>query len=167
MLAQTYRLLYPAGAWEELSRSLEAMGMIPLNEESYQALRVEAGRPAAGYELTEEYTPLESGMDYAISDHKGCYTGQEVIARQITYDKVTRQLAGLRLEAPAAPGESLFAVEDDRQAGEITSYADSPRFGPIALGIIRRPYHQPGTRLAIGDQARGRQATVVTLPFQD
>jgi folate-binding protein YgfZ len=162
--AQTYRLLLPVEAWEALSRGFQSAGAIALDEASYQALRVEAGQPAVGHELTEEYTPLESGMNTVISDDKGCYTGQEVIARQITYDKVTRQLAGLRLEAPAAPGESLRAMDEDRTVGEITSYADSPRFGPIALGIIRRPFHQPGARLRTGD---GLQATVVALPFQE
>ena len=158
--------MLPPDGWGRLTSALKDAGVPGLDQESYHTLRVEAGQPAVGSELSEEYSPLETGLSSAISGNKGCYTGQEVIARQITYDKVTRQLAGLRLEALVEPGDSLRMADEDRTVGEITSVAWSPRFGPIALAIIRRPYHFPGTRLRLGGQARDRQAIVIALPFQ-
>ena len=73
-----------------LISSLQDGGLLELSQADYQTLRVEAGLPAMGHELTTDYTPLESGIAHWVSDTKGCYTGQEIIARQITYDKVTK-----------------------------------------------------------------------------
>jgi folate-binding protein YgfZ len=127
-------------------------------------LRSEAGIPTGGQELIDEYTPLEAGLGWTISNNKGCYTGQEVIARQISYEKVTRHLAGLRLERPAQSGENLYSPEEDHQVGKITSAAISPRLGPLALAILRRPFDEPGRRVTLGDP-KGLSATVVSLPF--
>lgn len=149
----------------KLAQSLEELGVAKLSPESYHILRVEAGLPGADAELSETYTPLEVGMARAVSENKGCYPGQEVIARQITYGKVTQQLVGLRLDAPVETGASLYA--DDKPIGNITSTALSPRYGLIALGVVKRPYHQVGTTLSvqtgpIGDPAK---AVVASLPF--
>jgi len=161
-----YRLLVPAASSGEVAALLSEAGVIALSAESYTILRVEAGLPAAGHELVEEYTPLEAGLEWAISEAKGCYTGQEVIARQITYDKVTRHLVGLQVEGEVSVGERLWSSQEERPAGTITSAAISPRFGPIALGIIRRPFDEPGTRLAIGEPPGDSLATVTALPFK-
>ena len=161
-----YRLLVPAASSEMVAALLVEAGAIALTPQSYTILRVEAGLPAAGHELVEEYTPLEAGLEWAISDAKGCYTGQEVIARQITYDKVTRHLVGLQAEADLSLGERLWPPQEERPAGSVTSAAISPRFGPIALGIIRRPFDEPGTRLAVGEPSGDRFAMVTALPFQ-
>ena len=72
-----------------------------LNEGQVEVIRVEKGIPAWGSELSDQVTPLEAGLRDAISDNKGCYTGQEVIARQLNYDKVTRRMVGLLLPADA------------------------------------------------------------------
>ena len=128
---------------------LAGAGVEQLSPESHHILRVEAGLPAAGAELTEEFTPLEAGLEYAVSGAKGCYTGQEVLARQTTYDKVTQHLVRLRLEAPAGAGERLWA--GDKVVGVITSAAVSPRFGPVALGVVKRPHHEPGSELTAGE----------------
>lgn len=160
-----YRLLFSNQIAGDCLQALAGAGAVRLAPESYAVLRVEAGRPEAGQELTEEYTPLETSLDWAISDTKGCYTGQEVIARQITYDKVTRRLVGLKLEKSAGPGDRLWPVDEKRPAGAITSAVDSPRYGPIALAIIRRPHESPGTILRIGDQDSHALSTVTPLPF--
>lgn len=160
-----YRLLVPAASFEEITALLAAAGALALSADSYNILRVEAGSPDAGHELVAEYTPLEAGLEWAISGTKGCYTGQEVIARQITYDKVTRHLVGLRAEGELNLGERLWSPQEERPAGNVTSVAISPRFGPIALGIIRRPFDAPGTQLAAGEPASDRRATVTALPF--
>lgn len=158
------RLITPAAAANNIEHALLASGTVKLSQESYNILRVEAGLPAAPAELSEEYTPLEVGMDYTVSDSKGCYPGQEVIARQITYDKVTRKLVGMKLEAPAQPGMRLLA--EGTPVGEVTSAALSPRFGPIALGVVRRPHHEAGMRLQVNVEERIR-VEIVGLPFQD
>lgn len=159
-----YRLLAPAGSANPVVSALQDAGAEQIEPGQYGIYRVEAGLPAARAELTGEYTPLEAGLEAAISDRKGCYTGQEVIARQLTYDKVTQRLAGLRLASPVEVGERIWA--EGRSVGKITSYALSPGNGPIALGVIKRPFHEPGTRLEVGD-AEGRiPAVVAPLPFQ-
>ena len=160
-----YRLLASTGNKDELLAALESSPAIQLPPDTYQVLRVETGLPSADFELTEEYTPLEAGLGSAISGQKGCYTGQEVIARQITYDKITQRLVGLRLQSPAAGKERVWV--DGRSIGVITSHAVSPTFGPIALAILRRPHHQVGTRVIIGVDGEGEEnpAVVAELPF--
>lgn len=160
-----YRVLAPATALAEVLRSLQTGGAVALSAESQHVLRVEAGLPASGAELTGEYTPLEAGLEHAVASDKGCYTGQEVIARQITYDKITQRLVGLKLESPAQPGERLWV--EDKPVGTLTSTAVSPRFGALALSVVRRPYHQPGSELSLGNPAEGetRKAIVTSLPF--
>lgn len=159
-----YRLACPTGQAPALLAALDQSGAARLSYDTFDLLRIEAGLPAGGQELTAEYTPLEAGLDWAISSSKGCYTGQEVIARQITYDKVTRHLAGLHLDQAIQTGESLFSGEEDRQVGTITSAAVSPRLGPVALAILRRPYDQPGSQVLLG-RPDGPAAAVVSLPF--
>jgi tRNA-modifying protein YgfZ len=161
-----YRLVLPVEAVDAAAGALAAAGMLPLTGLAYQALRLEAGIPAAGAELTEAYTPLETGLLCAVSDRKGCYTGQEVIARQITYDKVTQSLCGLKLAVPAATGARVW-TEDDRAVGQVTSVAHSPRSGEIALAVLKRPYDEPGRRVWVGEQqaSGGQEAVVSALPF--
>ena len=158
-----FQLLAPVAVAETLQQALAEAGFVQLTPETYDILRIEAGLPASNSELSEDYNPLEAGLDAAISESKGCYTGQEIIARQITYDKVTKQLVGLRLEVMVEPG-SLVEMEG-KKVGTVTSVADSSRFGPIALAYLKRPHHQPGTRvLAVSPTAGSVPATVVALP---
>lgn len=158
-----YRWIAPREAFARIEPRLRQAGLTQVSSDDYASLRVEAGLPSANRELTEEYTPLEAGLRAAVSDHKGCYTGQEIIARQITYDKVTRLLCGLQLSGPAEQGSELSAP-DGTPAGRLTSTVESPRFGWIGLGIVRRPYHQLGTALRAGAVDTGG-AVVVGLPF--
>jgi folate-binding protein YgfZ len=161
-----FRLLAPASVAPEITVRLKKSGIIELDEATYHLLRIEKGLPFVGNELNEAYTPLETGLKTAVSEHKGCYTGQEVIARQITYDKVTQRLCGLKLEAPVETGAKLW--KDGKSAGVITSVALSPRFGPIGLAMIRKPFDEPGKLLDVGDPESGiTQGEVVHLPFED
>lgn len=160
-----YKLLLPVVCLPECENSLRQMGIPRLDPQSYDILRVEAGLPAAGAELSEAYTPLEVGLDSAVAENKGCYTGQEVIARQITYDKITQRLVGLRLEAPLPAPARLWVA--DKPAGEITSSVVSPRWGAIALAVVRRPHFEPGVLLQAGDRSgSGLHAEVIQLPFR-
>jgi tRNA-modifying protein YgfZ len=158
-----YRVICPGSGLDTVVAALEDAGVSRLSDESYAILRVEAGLPATGHELIEDYTPLEVGLQSAVSDEKGCYTGQEVIARQITYDKVAQRLVGLRLDVAVPARADVLA--GDRRVGRVTSSAESPRHGPIALAVVRRPHHEPGTRLSVADPAGIVEATVVPLPF--
>lgn len=151
-----YRLLVPSIVWNEVEQKLAGAGAEQLSHESHHILRVEAGLPAAGAELTEEFTPLEAGLDYAVSGAKGCYTGQEVLARQTIHDKVTQHLVRLQLETPTQAGDRLWA--GGKPVGMITSTAVSPRFGPIALGIVKRPHHEDGREITVGEV--GQRAVV-------
>jgi folate-binding Fe-S cluster repair protein YgfZ len=99
----------------------------------------------------------------AIHEAKGCYTGQEVIARQINYDKIARRLVGLRLDAPVSAGATVLV--EGRSAGEVTSAALSPRCGPIALAVLRRPHFAPGTPVSVTEAAGAVHGTVTALPF--
>jgi folate-binding protein YgfZ len=156
-------LIVPVAQADTLVMGLAALGVIALSAEAYDVLRVEAGRPGPAQELTGEYTPLEANLDGAISSTKGCYSGQEVIARQITYDKVARRLVGLRLGGPVTVGAAVTV--EGRTVGTVTSAEESPRFGSIALAVLRRPYFEPHASVIVGDD--GAVGEVVALPFAE
>jgi tRNA-modifying protein YgfZ len=160
-----FRLLVPVSGLENLEAALASRGAARLSEANYHILRVENGLPAADFELTGDFTPLEVGLQAAVSSTKGCYTGQEVIARQVNYDKVTQHLVVLFLKAPGQAGERAWV--EGRSVGLLTTAVESPRFGPIALAVIKRPFHQPGTSVIIGGDGKsgGTQAEVVALPL--
>lgn len=158
------RLLLPKEGIADVIEKLEREGITSISFETYEILRLEAGLPAADHELTEDFTPLESGMEVAVSTNKGCFTGQEVIARQITYDKVTRHLVGLELESLGKAGDRVWVDGQAGPVGTVTSVGESPRFGPIALAILKRPFNQPGSQVTVGDK-NGIRGEVLQLPF--
>ena len=159
------RLLLPAATKATIENSLAQFGAAQLSVEDYSNLRIEAGLPAGGAELSEDFTPLEAGLVAAISSTKGCYTGQEVLGRQITYNKVTQQLCGLKLARPTHPGERVWTL-DGSPVGKITSAAHSPGFGEIALAVVKRPHHAPGADVRVGEKFESAvQGRVVALPF--
>lgn len=159
------RLLIPREAYQKVQTELQNRGGIQLSEESYEILRIETGIPAANHELTEDYTPLEVGYRCTVSDDKGCYTGQEVIARQVNYDKITRQLVGLRMSDIPDIGDTLYPEAKEQPVGNITSTALSPRFGPIALAVVKRPYDKPGSELVALSEEQSISAVTTPLPF--
>ncbi len=155
--------LAPA-ACEPVWEALRKAGAIPIGSDAAELLRLEAGRPRFGAELDEETLPLEAGLERAISYDKGCYVGQEIIARATYRGHVNQKLVGLWIsgESEAPPGAALSA--GGKELGRIRSSAISPWFDrPIALGYVRREAVQPGTPLELPD---GRTATVTALPFE-
>jgi folate-binding protein YgfZ len=130
--------------------------------ESYRILR---GLPASGHELTADYNPLEAGLWDAVSFEKGCYVGQEVVARLRTYDKVSRVLVGLELPADGVlPPPHAPLLIDGRAAGTLTSAILPPnRRAPVGLGYLKRREIRPGLVVGFGQH---RKARVVELPFQ-
>jgi folate-binding protein YgfZ len=156
-----YELITPTAQDAAVRKALALNSVHQLeNDVAYHAQRIALGRPVPGYELTNEYNPLEAGLAWACADNKGCYTGQEIIARQITYDKVTKHLVGLSSATLLTPGALLQA--EGREAGVVTSVAYSPTLAkPIALAIVKRAYAAPGQPLSTD----GLPAEVVDLPF--
>jgi folate-binding protein YgfZ len=136
-------------------------GALPVSEQAAQALRVELGVPCYGVDLDESVIPQEAGLnERAVSFTKGCYVGQETVARLYYRGKPNRMLRGLLLSEPAATGEEVHLGQ--RLAGRLGSVALSPTLGPIALALLRREA-DPGASVTIG--ARGIEAQVVELPF--
>jgi len=127
-----------------------------------EAWRVERGIPVYGREIDLEVLPQETGQTgRAVDFEKGCYTGQEVVARIHYRGHVNRRLVGLRFGADGEPGAALYA--EGRERGRVTSVADSPRLGAIGLGYVRREV-EAGERLAL--EADGEPAAeVAELPF--
>jgi folate-binding protein YgfZ len=154
-------LLCDAADTEALLRAVEARGAMPVPESAVECLRVEHGRPRFGIDLDDTVIPAEAGLNArAISFTKGCYVGQETVARLHYRGKPNRHLRGLLLSAPADPGAALRSGE--RVVGTLTTVAASPSFGPIALALVRREA-SPGTTVAVGDA--GITGQVVELPF--
>ncbi len=129
--------------------------------ETLEVMRIEAGLPVLGRELGEDVLPPEARLERAISTTKGCYVGQEIVARLRSRGQVNHLLVGLVLEVDALPAEGTVLMAGGRTTGEITSRAESPDLGPIALGYVRREHAEPGTAVDF-DSGRAR---VVELPF--
>lgn len=135
-------------------------GLVEGDLAALDILRVEAGIPKLGAELDEEVLPAEAGLtERAVCFDKGCYVGQEIVARLDARGRVQHQLVGLRFESAARAGEALRAQE--RAVGEVTSACVSPHVGPIGLGYVRRAFTEPGTLL----DAESGPVRVSALPF--
>src|SRR3954447_4595766 len=139
---------------------LERAGAVPIEPEVAETRRIETGRPRYGIDLDDTVIPQEAGLnERAVSFTKGCYVGQETVARLHYRGKPNRHLRGLRLSGPVPAGTPLRLGE--REVGRLTSVAASPRFGDIGLALVRREA-EPGAVLEAGD---GVTAEVVALPF--
>jgi tRNA-modifying protein YgfZ len=153
-------VLCDAADSEAIRAALLDAGAVVVSEAVAECLRVERGRPRYGLDLDDSVIPQEADLNArAVSFTKGCYVGQETVARLHYRGKPNRHLRGLRLSEPARTGDEL--TFDGRPVGRVGSVALSPRFGPIALAIVRREA-PPGSRVAVG--AGG--AHVVDLPFR-
>ncbi|HEY2141006.1 MAG TPA: glycine cleavage T C-terminal barrel domain-containing protein [Solirubrobacteraceae bacterium] len=142
--------------------ALLAAGAQPVSEAAAEIVRVERGRPRYGTDLNDTVIPQEAGLnERAVSFTKGCYVGQETVARLHYRGKPNRHLRGLRLSEMAPPGAELRLGE--RVVGHMTSCALSPRLGPVGLALVRREA-EPGANLSV-DEA-GASALVVELPFE-
>ena len=154
-------LLTRADQAESLSGLLEAAGAAEVSEPAAEIIRVESGRPRFGVDMGPESMPAEAGItERAVDFEKGCYIGQEPVARLHYRGKPNRTLRGLRLSAPAERGDPLLLGE--KQVGTVGSACLSPALGPIGLAIVRREAAE-GDRLTVGDG--GATAEVVDLPF--
>jgi tRNA-modifying protein YgfZ len=131
----------------------------PVSEEAAECVRIEAGRPRLGYDMDAETIPQEAGInERAVSFTKGCYVGQETVARLHYKGKPNRHLRGLRLSEPAERGAEILLGE--RVVGRVGSTCVSPRLGPVALALVRREA-EPGATVKVGNTS----AEVVDVPF--
>ncbi len=158
-------ILAPAAASGAIRESLAKAGSLPLTDSTAEALRVEAGRPKLFQDATDANLPDEIGLQAAISSTKGCYVGQEVVARLRTYGRVNRRLAGLRFAGALLPPGTVFP-DPEKEALErarVTSAVDSSRFGPIGLGLVFREVPDGAPLVLPGSSTVA--ATVCGLPF--
>lgn len=145
-----------AGA-EIIWQTLVEAGITPAGSEAFDYLRIESGLPRFGREITQEYIPLEANLWTDVSFNKGCYTGQEVIARMESRGRLAKQLVRLHPEAPVTAGMEI--VSGGRTAGTVTSAATGPA-GPLALGYLK-------TRLLNDPEASFMAGDVVLHPQRD
>ena len=143
-----------AAVWSKL---VEA-GAIPLGDRVWESLRIQQGRPLPDRELTEDYNPLEAGLWQTISFEKGCYIGQETIARLNTYNGVKQKLWGVKLSQSVEPGTPITIEE--QKVGTLTSYTDTAQ-GAYGLAYIRSKAGGEGLRVTVGDA----DGEIVAVPF--
>ncbi|HEY7951100.1 MAG TPA: glycine cleavage T C-terminal barrel domain-containing protein [Solirubrobacterales bacterium] len=151
-------------AADDAGRLRAALGdadAVEVGPEAVEILRIEAGTPRFGAEMDGGTMPAEAGIvESAVDFEKGCYIGQETVARLHYRGKPNRHLRGLRLSAPVPAGAALAL--GDKEVGRVGSSCVSPLHGPIALAVLRREA-EPGAELAVGED--GVTARVVDLPF--
>ena len=165
-----YLLLVASAAaeavWTTIRQQGEAFGGCAVGLEALDTLRIESGTPRFGVDMTEATIPVEANLQDAISYTKGCYIGQEVIARIEARGHVNRQLVGLLLGDAGLPEAGARVFSPEREVGWITSATQSPALQQtIALGYVRRESLEPGTALQVRTDAGNIPATVSALPF--
>jgi folate-binding protein YgfZ len=149
--------------WQALLSEFEAVGF-----STFETLRISQGIPVADHEIVDEYNPHEIGLYPFINFDKGCYIGQEVVARLDSYQKVQRQLIGVKSEAAARALEGAAIWQGEHEAGKLTSVAPAPRGeGAIGLAVVRKSFAQPNTGVELRRENVSYQATLVSIPFND
>ncbi|MEH2260521.1 CAF17-like 4Fe-4S cluster assembly/insertion protein YgfZ [Nostoc sp.] len=158
LAAPGYTFTFPYTDKETVWNKLLEAGAVEMSDRAWDALRILQGRPAPDAELTDDYNPLEVGLWQTISFTKGCYIGQETIARLNTYKGVKQHLFGVRLSAPVEVG-SAIAVGDEK-VGKLTSYTQTAD-GYFGLGYIRTKAGGVGLKVKVGET----EGEIVEIPF--
>jgi folate-binding protein YgfZ len=153
-----YTIILPLTLEQKVWDKIVEAGAVPISDRVWDTLRILQGRPVPEHELTDDYNPLEAGLWQTISFNKGCYIGQETIARLNTYKGIKTYLWGIRLSGPAVP-ETAITVGDEK-VGKLTSYTETTD-GYFGLGYIRSKAGGPGLKVYIGDV----EGEVVEVPF--
>jgi len=156
--AVSFKLLVSKSMAEQLVERLKTIGAESQDLQTRELLRIESGKPGIP-EFVDSNTPFELGLDRYVSAEKGCYTGQEVLARQVTYDKVVRNLARLSAAEPIPVGAAVQA--EGKTIGTVSSAAVSPRLSELALAVLRKPFAQPGTNVLVQMDGRVIPARVL------
>jgi folate-binding protein YgfZ len=162
-------LIVPGEAVGTLASALERSGAVPIDRETVEVTRLEAGIPRFLVDMDSTTIPLEAGIeDRAISLTKGCYVGQEVIIRVLHRGggRVAKKLVGLVAESGGIQRD-VRVFSADREVGRVTSAVDSPRVGKrIALAYVHRDFIEPGTELIAKASEGDVSVRVARLPFE-
>jgi tRNA-modifying protein YgfZ len=153
-----YTLIFPATEKTTLWNQLVEMGVVEMSANAWETLRIIQGRPVPEQELTDDYNPLEVGLWQTISFNKGCYIGQETIARLNTYKGVKTYLWGISLNAAAETGAVITAGEE--KVGTLTSITETTG-GYRGLGYIRSKVGGVGLKVKVGET----EGEIVEIPF--
>ena len=161
------RLIGPPSAIEEMTLRALKTECERMSDIDFDTMRIEEGYPMLENELTDAHNPWEADLKRTVDLNKGCYIGQEIIARLNTYNKVKQHLVGLHLSDDQPEAGDTLVTPGGRHAGEITSVAFSPSLGyRIALAYLRKEFCSPGTNLTLCDTDRiSGEITVCDLPF--
>lgn len=169
--AHGFDLCVDAGAGAALHGELLRLGCVCLSPQIFKVMRIEAGIPLFPDDMDNDTIPLEAGIeDRAISQTKGCYPGQEIVARVLHRGggRLARKLVGIVIEGGSAPAAHALLQRDHNDIGRITSAAYSPGLGRIvALGYVRWESRAPGTEVEVHDEGEARHGVVAALPFLD
>jgi tRNA-modifying protein YgfZ len=145
--------------WQQVTQAVQATGGSLAGSLTYNALRIRAGRPGVGRELTTDYIPLEAGLWDEVSFSKGCYTGQEIIARMESRNKLAKTLVTLKLqESVEAPAE---LTSEGRTIGTLTSSVTTPLGEHLGMGFIKVPQAVPGQVLMAGERQIRTEVTAL------
>ena len=155
--AEGFEVIVERAGATAVRAALVGAGATPVSAGAWEAFRIANGAPAYGSEFGETTNPLESRLRGAISEDKGCYTGQEVVARLLTYGKVQRRLMAVALSGPAEAGADLLA--DGARAGTLTSVADVPGGGRVGLAMVAQKRAAAGSVLDV----RGAPGVTATI----
>ncbi|PKB73240.1 MAG: hypothetical protein BZY75_02960 [SAR202 cluster bacterium Io17-Chloro-G7] len=148
----------------KLWQSLTGSGVTPMGESTYETARINQGIPVQGSEMGEEFNPLEAGLIGSIDFAKGCYIGQEVIARLDTYKKVQKYLVKLAFDNAGNVSPGTILSYEGKPVGKVTSVARDPSTGQtIGLGYVRTAQALAGTRLELAEP-ESASAEIVSLP---
>lgn len=158
LVTEGYTLLMDADKAADVWQALLAVGAVPLGDRAWEQLRIQQGRPYPDHELTDDYNAVEACLWQAISINKGCYIGQETIARLDTYKGVKQQIWGIQLTEQAAPGTPITLEAE--KIGVLTSVTNTDT-GAFGLGYVRTKAGGAGLNVQVGEQ----MASLVEVPF--
>jgi folate-binding protein YgfZ len=137
--------------WQALASTGQAHGLRPAGSLTYNTLRIQAGRPGIGRELSTDFIPLEAGLWDEVSFKKGCYTGQEIIARMESRNRLAKTMVTLKLSGMIDAPAPLMA--EGSSIGSLTSSVVTPRGETIGIGFVKVPQAEVGNTFEIGDTA--------------
>ncbi len=163
-----YHLYTPVDTLEALWEKLmaERPNVVPIGWDALEVLRIEAGTPRYGTELNDAIIPLEAELEHAIDFEKGCYIGQEIVARMKYRGHPNRLLRGIEIDAENPMQHNSKIFNGDKEVGWVTSSVYSPTLGkPIALGYVRMAFTEHGSQIQIETEKGQVNGTVVVLPF--
>jgi folate-binding protein YgfZ len=145
--------------WQAILAAGQQYGLQPTGSLTFNVLRIEAGRPGVGRELSTDFIPLEAGLWDEVSFTKGCYTGQEIIARMESRNRLAKTMVTLKLGEMVESPAILRA--DSKEIGTLTSSVLTPHGDTIGIGFVKVPVAEPGKELSVGDKSIPAQ--IVTL----